>query len=133
VLVYLESPILRIKTEASRVDVTQPYLQSSEKGPIQGVGQSPHLKPTTVALSTMILYNSENSIRYMRSFYLHLSYNSKAVETWLPKITEIAPLTILPGSASGSESAHSLTCATLFFLKPTLISWAAVVRYFLWL
>ena len=62
------------------------------------------LKSTKVTFFTMILYNSDNSIRDIRSFWRPLFCHSSIVkytscllqlwtrnETWLPNITEIAP------------------------------------------
>ena len=75
--------------------------------------RSPPLKPTKVTFFTIILYNSGNNIRDIRSFFRPLFCHESVVkytssllqcrsryETWLPDITEIShPLTLLARSA----------------------------------
>jgi len=67
--------------------------------PRGGIGAIAPPKTNEITLFTMILYNSENSIR---------------IKTWLPNITEIAPLTLRSGSAPDlgciclSEEVHVL-------------------------
>ena len=87
------------------------------------LGRSPPLKPTKVTFFAIILYNSENNIRdirpFLRRLFCHRSvvkYTSSLLpqrsryETWLPNITEIAPLNSLAGPAPAwtySNKAHS--------------------------
>ena len=92
-----------------RISCTQGWIQGGEWG-----DRPPPLKPTKVTLFTTILDNSENSIRDRRSFCRPLFCHSSGVkypsfllrqcirnETWLPNITEIAPLpNLLAGSAA---------------------------------
>jgi len=55
----------------------------TQQGRIQREGRadrSPSLKPTKVTLFTMIMYNSENSIRDMRPFCRQLFCHSTAVK-----------------------------------------------------
>ena len=67
-------------------------------------GDRPSLKSTKVILFIMILHNSENNIREIRSFWRSLFCHSGVVkhtssvlqeltrsENWLPNITEIDP------------------------------------------
>jgi len=76
-----------------------------EQGRSRGrLGRSPPLEPAKITFFTMILNNSENSIRTIRPFccplFCHSSvvmYTSSLLQkwtrnvTWLPNVTEISP------------------------------------------
>jgi len=55
------------------------------------VGRSPTLKPTKVTLSIMILYNSENSIRDMRSFCGSIVLSQQCREIYFISLTVVNP------------------------------------------
>ena len=91
----------------------------SRQGRIQG-GDRPPPKIYKLTLFTMIAYNSENNIRNARPFCHPLFCHSSVVkctssllqwwtrnETWLPNITEIAPITLLARSAPRSKRAFA--------------------------
>ena len=84
-------------------------LQGGSRG--GAIGAIKPLKPTKVSLFTMILYNSVNSIRdrsFCQPLFCHdsfVKYTSSLLQEWTrndawsPSITEIAPVTLLAGSA----------------------------------
>jgi len=89
------------------------------------LARSPARKPTKGTLFTMILCNSEKSIRDIRPFcrpsfvravlwsILHLSYSGEPVnETWLPSITEIPPLNLLAWSALDLDTSFQQSLRT---------------------
>jgi len=86
----------------------------------------PPLKHRKETLFTMILYNSENNIPYIRPFCRPLLCHSSVVkytsfllqprsryETWLPNITEIAPPPNLTGGIRPCRQQHNLRRAGL--------------------
>ena len=110
-LLAFESTHLMIPKENRRF-----INRDSEQWRSQGRGERlPSLKPKKITLFIMIFYNSENSFRDLRPFcrpsFCHSSvvkYTSPLLqkrnryETWQSPIIEIAPLTLLAGSAPNS-------------------------------
>jgi len=90
--------------------------------PEGSIGAIAPLKSKKVTIFTMIFYYSENSIRDTRPFcrpqfcYRSIVKDTSSLlqlwsfyETWLPNVTEIAPLSLLAGSTHATDAKCSLT------------------------